>query len=40
MTPREALRKGADYFVIGRAVMSQPNPIKALELILKEIADI
>ena len=40
MTPGGALRKGADYFVIGRAVMSQPNPIKALERILKEIADI
>jgi len=37
MTPGEALRKGADYFVIGRAVMSQLNPIKALERILKEL---
>ncbi len=37
MTPKEALRKGADYLIIGRAVMSQPNPISALERIIKEL---
>ncbi len=37
MTPKEALMKGADYLVIGRAIMSQPDPIKALERIEKEM---
>ncbi len=39
LTPKEALRKGADYLVIGRALMSQPDPIRALERIEKEIAN-
>lgn len=38
LTPKEALRKGADYLVIGRAVMSHPNPLRALRLIHDEIA--
>lgn len=37
MTPREALNLGADYIVIGRAILSQPEPLKALEKILEEI---
>jgi len=37
MTPREAIRQGADYVVIGRAVLNQPDPFKALELITAEI---
>jgi orotidine-5'-phosphate decarboxylase len=37
MTPKEAIRKGADYIVIGRAILSQPDPIKALERIHKEM---
>lgn len=37
MTPREAIRQGADYLVIGRAVLNQPDPFKALELITAEI---
>lgn len=37
MTPKEALRHGADYIVIGRAVLSQPDPIKALERIIGEL---
>jgi orotidine-5'-phosphate decarboxylase len=37
MTPRQAIREGADYIVLGRAVMSQPDPFKALELINAEI---
>jgi orotidine-5'-phosphate decarboxylase len=37
MTPKEALGKGADYIVIGRAVISQPDPIRALEIIVKEL---
>ncbi len=38
LTPKKALRKGADYLVIGRAIMSQPDPISALEIIEKEMA--
>jgi orotidine-5'-phosphate decarboxylase len=37
MTPKEAIRAGADYLVIGRSVMQQPDPLKALELITLEI---
>lgn len=37
MTPREAIRVGADYIVLGRAVLNQPDPVKALELISAEI---
>lgn len=37
MTPRQAIREGADYVVLGRAVLNQPDPFKALELITAEI---
>lgn len=37
MTPREAIREGADYIVLGRTVFNQPDPLKALELISTEI---
>jgi len=37
MTPREALKEGADHIVLGRAVLQQPDPIKAIELILLEV---
>ena len=37
MTPRQAIQEGADYIVLGRAVMNQPDPFKALELITAEI---
>ena len=40
MTPKEALRHGADYLVIGRAVLSQPDPVEALERIEEEIANV
>src|SRR4030043_115918 len=36
-TPKEAVRAGADYLVIGRAVMQQADPLKAIELIALEI---
>ncbi len=39
MTPKEALRKGSDYLVMGRTIMAQPDPLKALERIKEEIAD-
>jgi orotidine-5'-phosphate decarboxylase len=37
MTPQEALKQGADHIVLGRAVLQQPDPIKAIELILLEV---
>lgn len=36
-TPKEALKNGADYIVIGRGILKQDDPIKALELISLEI---
>jgi orotidine-5'-phosphate decarboxylase len=36
-TPKEAVREGSDYLVIGRAVLQQPDPLKAIELITLEI---
>ena len=39
LTPKEALRAGADYLVIGRAIMSHANPLKALKRIHDEIAN-
>jgi orotidine-5'-phosphate decarboxylase len=37
MTPRDAVREGADYLVIGRSIMDQEDSLKALDLILVEI---
>ena len=37
MTPRDALRQGADYIVMGRSILNQPDPIKAIELICSEM---
>jgi len=37
MTPKDAIREGADYLVIGRAVLQQPDPLKAIELIALEM---
>lgn len=37
MTPKEAIREGADYLVIGRAILQQPDPLKAVELINLEV---
>ena len=36
-TPREALKSEADYIVMGRGILKQDDPIKALELISIEI---
>ncbi|TAN40974.1 MAG: orotidine-5'-phosphate decarboxylase [Nitrospirae bacterium] len=38
MTPKEALRAGADYIVMGRAILNQSNPVNAVELIAREIS--
>ena len=37
MTPKEAIRAGSDYLVMGRGILQQPDPIKAIELISLEI---
>lgn len=37
MTPRDALRDGADYLVIGRPIISHPRPLEAVEKILSEL---
>ena len=37
MTPKEAIREGADYLVIGRGILLHADPMKALELINLEI---
>ena len=37
MTPKQAIREGADYIVMGRAILNQSDPVKAIELINKEI---
>jgi len=37
MTPGEALRKGADYIVVGRPVINAPDPVRAVKAILQEM---
>jgi orotidine-5'-phosphate decarboxylase len=37
MTPKEAIRAGSDYLVLGRGILQQPDPIKAIELISLEV---
>lgn len=36
-TPREAIRQGADYIVMGRGILRHNDPIKAIELISIEM---
>jgi orotidine-5'-phosphate decarboxylase len=37
MTPRQAIKEGADYLVVGRSIVGQPDPLKALDLITVEM---
>jgi orotidine-5'-phosphate decarboxylase len=37
MTPRQAVREGADYLVMGRSILREGDPLKALESIQAEI---
>ncbi len=37
ITPREALRSGADYIILGRAIMREEDPLKALRVVLLEL---
>jgi len=39
MTPSQALKKGADYIVIGRPIIAAPNPQDSFKKILQEIND-
>jgi len=38
MTPSEAIAAGSDYLVIGRPITQAEQPLKALEMILQELA--
>ena len=38
MTPKKALQEGADYLVMGRAILNHDNPVRAIELIREEMA--
>jgi orotidine-5'-phosphate decarboxylase len=38
LTPAEAVRAGADYLVVGRAILNAPDPLRAAEEISAEIA--
>ncbi len=37
MTPKDALKSGADYIVVGRGILKQEDPLKAIELISLEV---
>jgi len=37
MTPREALKAGADYLVIGRPIIANAQPDEAVAKILQEL---
>jgi orotidine-5'-phosphate decarboxylase len=38
LTPAEAIRKGADYLVVGRPIRTARDPVKTVESIVKEIS--
>ncbi len=38
MTPGEAIRRGADYLVVGRPIVASPDPVAAAREIASEIA--
>jgi orotidine-5'-phosphate decarboxylase len=37
MTPAEAVRAGADYIVVGRAILNAPDPLRAAEEIVAQM---
>ncbi len=39
MTPKEAIKKGADYLVIGRPIVKAPDPKEAFSKIINEIKE-
>ena len=40
MTPKQAIKEGADFLVMGRAILNQSDPMKAIELIQREMASV
>jgi len=40
MNPRQALNQGSDYIVMGRAILGQSDPVKAIERIQTEISGV
>lgn len=40
LTPREALRQGSDYLVIGRPITQAPHPVQAAREILNQMATV
>jgi orotidine-5'-phosphate decarboxylase len=38
-TPREAVRDGADYLVIGRPIRDASDPVEAADRLAAELAD-
>lgn len=38
MTPRQAIREGSDYLVMGRAILRHADPVRAVELTIREMA--
>ena len=39
LTPKEAIKLGADYLVIGRPIVESNNPLKTIKEINKSIND-
>ena len=37
MTPKQALREGADYIVMGRSILNYSDPLRAIELVSLEM---
>ena len=40
MTPAAAVRAGADYIVMGRAVLNAPDPARAAREIIEEMEEV
>jgi len=38
-TPYQAIKDGADYIVVGRPILTAPNPLKAARMVIDEIAE-
>ncbi|MBS1348700.1 MAG: orotidine-5'-phosphate decarboxylase, partial [Firmicutes bacterium] len=39
MTPKEAIKNGASYLVVGRPITKAEDPVKAANLIVEEMAE-
>lgn len=38
-TPYQAIKDGADYIVVGRPILTAPNPLKAAKMVIDEIRE-